>query len=109
MKLVFAAPASFLSLAVAVQAVTASAWHFFIKLVFAAPASFLSVACAVQLGWSAHALAAIAEMAAAIIMLFKTDFSLRVLLADPEPALQQTSGQVHQVVSAVRWDLAVGR
>ena len=52
-KLVFAAPASFLSAACAVQvlfaASVASFMHFFTKLVLAAPASFFSAACASQL------------------------------------------------------------
>src|SRR5271169_1188530 len=48
-KLIFAAPASFLSAAWLSQAVLASVSHFFKKLVLAAPASFLSVACAMQL------------------------------------------------------------
>jgi hypothetical protein len=43
-KLVLAAPANFLSAAVASQLALASVSHFFMKLVFAAPASFLSLA-----------------------------------------------------------------
>jgi hypothetical protein len=77
MKLVFAAPASFLSLAVAVQAASASAWHFFMKLVFAAPANFLSVTCEVQVVWSAQAFAAISEMAVTRKMLFNSSFSFQ--------------------------------
>ena len=49
-KLVFAAPASFLSTAAASQAVVESVSHFFLKLVSAAPASFFVVASALQLG-----------------------------------------------------------
>src|SRR5690242_974605 len=49
-KLVFAAPASFLSAAALSHAAVASLWHFFMKLLSAAPASFLSVACALQVG-----------------------------------------------------------
>jgi hypothetical protein len=49
-KLVFAAPLSFLSAAAASQAAVESVSHFFMKLVFAAPASFLLVASSVQLG-----------------------------------------------------------
>src|SRR4029079_15432873 len=49
-KLVFAAPASFLSAACAVHSVVAVSFtHLLTKLVFAAPASFLSAACVVQL------------------------------------------------------------
>ena len=40
----------FLSAAAVSQAAVASLSHFFMKLVRAAPASFLSVACALQLG-----------------------------------------------------------
>ena len=43
-KLVLAAPASFLVAAVASQVAAASFWHLVMKLVIAAPASFLSVA-----------------------------------------------------------------
>src|SRR5271170_6112741 len=43
-KLVFAAPASFLSAAWVSQAASASFVHFVMKLVFAAPARFLAVA-----------------------------------------------------------------
>jgi len=49
-KLVFAAPLSFLSAAAASQAAVASVSHFFMKLVFAAPASFLSADSLVQVG-----------------------------------------------------------
>jgi len=48
-KLVFAAPASFLSAACASQDFAASLWHFFMKLFSAAPASFFSPAWAAQL------------------------------------------------------------
>jgi hypothetical protein len=78
MKLDFAAPASFLSLAATVQAASASAWHFFMKLAFAAPASFLSLTCDAQVGWSAQQLAAISDMAAARIRVFKSGFFLSI-------------------------------
>jgi hypothetical protein len=45
-----AAPASFLSAAAVSHAAVESVWHFFMKLVSAAPASFLVVASALQLG-----------------------------------------------------------
>jgi hypothetical protein len=48
-KLVLAAPASFLSAASLSQTAVASVSHFFMKLVCAAPASFFSPACALQL------------------------------------------------------------
>src|SRR5262245_38572623 len=54
-KLVLAAPASFLSPAWTSQAFAASVWHFFMKLVSAAPASFLSVACPLQVAVCAMA------------------------------------------------------
>src|SRR6266702_3158113 len=47
-KLVLAAPLSFLSAADVSHVVAASVSHFFMKLVSAAPASFLSVACDLQ-------------------------------------------------------------
>src|SRR5688572_16745137 len=43
-----AAPFRFCVLLSASHAFDASAWHFFMKLVMAAPASFLSAACALQ-------------------------------------------------------------
>src|SRR6185312_1440302 len=49
-KLVFAAPLSFLSVAWVSHAFWASVSHFFMKLVSAAPASFLSDACALHEG-----------------------------------------------------------
>jgi len=48
-KLVFAAPLSF-SVAAASQAAVASVSHFFMKLVFAAPANFLSADSLVLVG-----------------------------------------------------------
>jgi hypothetical protein len=48
-KLVLAAPTSFLSAASLSQAAVASVSHFFMKLVCAAPASFFSADCALQL------------------------------------------------------------
>src|SRR5574343_380167 len=65
MKLFLAAPASFLSFALAAHAafsggVPASAWHFFMKLFLAAPASFFSAARAAQ---SSAAWTAVAEKA----------------------------------------------
>src|SRR5215210_7420102 len=47
-KLLLAAPASFLSLAEASHVASASFSHFLVKLVSAAPASFFSAACALQ-------------------------------------------------------------
>jgi hypothetical protein len=64
-KLVFAAPASFLSTAAPVHVAAASDWHFFKKLVFAAPASFLSDTCDVQVDPSAQALTAVRHRIAA--------------------------------------------
>jgi hypothetical protein len=58
-KLVFAAPASFLSAACASQDFAASLWHFLMKLFAAAPASFFSPAWAAQLGLCANALPAV--------------------------------------------------
>src|SRR6516225_7196480 len=49
-KLVFAAPASFLSFACPSHDFCASDWHFFMKLLSAAPASFLSSACPLHVG-----------------------------------------------------------
>ena len=51
-KLLLAAPASFLSFADASHVVSASFSHFSVKLVSAAPASFFSAACALQVGRS---------------------------------------------------------
>jgi hypothetical protein len=112
MKLDFAAPASFLSPAAPVQAVNASAWHFFMKLVFAAPASFLSLACEAQVGWSAQPLTAISEMAAARIRVFKSGVSFqswRTGLPNPEPALEQANTQGQQIRPGMRWHVAIGR
>ena len=47
-KLLLAAPASFLSFADASHVVSASFSHFLVKLVSAAPASFFSAACALH-------------------------------------------------------------
>src|SRR5207248_1105058 len=57
-KLVLAAPCSFLSAAAVSQEACASFWHLPMKLVRAAPASFFSAAVSLQLGPAASALAA---------------------------------------------------
>ena len=60
-KLVFTAPASFLSDAWVLHDVVASVWHFFMKLVRAAPASFLSEAWLLHVGFAAAGAAAGAD------------------------------------------------
>lgn len=63
-KLVLAAPASFLEVAVLVQAAEASASHFFMNDLRAAPASFLVVASDLQVAGAAGAAAAAGGAAA---------------------------------------------
>jgi hypothetical protein len=69
-KLVFAAPASFLSAADESQVACASFWHFFMKLVKAAPASFLSVAWLWQVEVCAAAAVAVRQSKAVMASLF---------------------------------------
>ena len=83
MKLVFAAPASFFSLAEASQAAAASFRHLLVKLASAAPASFFSAAWLLQVGAGVGvcATAPVAEKIAAPIPIVTASASGRIVAA----------------------------
>jgi hypothetical protein len=82
-KLLLAAPASFLSFADASHVVSASFSHFLVKLVSAAPASFFSASCALQVAvvWADAADPANAMSTAKTIILI-------------EPSLKAVTGEL---------------